>query len=206
MRWRTEAGAATVEHAGITLLVALTLIAGIAAIASGADESGRELGSTLARKIRCAAVGPGPCWRDPLTEAYGRPVAGAVRALAPPPATREGLVAVDFRYCRSASCATPGRAPGLTASNRRVTDFVSVVDHRQAGGPVEISYWLYRPTVGWERIIREASREDIARLATTPLLDDAVPTLVALETLDGRNQYEWAPGTEPPWRWQVPTT
>jgi hypothetical protein len=35
------------------------------------------------------------------------------------------------------------------------------------------------------------------------LLDTAVPVIVPLETLDGRNQYDFAPGEEPPWRWQV---
>ena len=30
-----------------------------------------------------------------------------------------------------------------------------------------------------------------------------MPALVPLETLDGRNQYEFAPGEEPPWRWRV---
>jgi hypothetical protein len=68
---------------------------------------------------------------------------------------------------------------------------------------VEITYWLYRPTLGWERILREASSADVERLAATPLLEDAIPTLVALETLDGRNQYDWVAGEEPPWRWQV---
>jgi Flp pilus assembly pilin Flp len=204
MRWRhDEAGSATVEHVGITILVALALITGIAAVGAGADRSGRELGATLARKLRCGAVGPGPCWRDPLTTAYGRALAGAVRALAPSPLAESGLLPVDFRRCRSASCAAPGSGPGITASNRRVTDFVSVVDRRKAGGPVEINYWLYRPTLGWERIVREASSADVERLASTPLLEDAVPTLVALETLDGRNQYEWPAGEEPPWRWEV---
>jgi hypothetical protein len=203
MRARLDSGAATVEHAGLSLLVALLLLAVVAALGSTPAESGRELGSTLARKLRCAAVGPGPCWRDPLTVAYGRPVAGAVRALAPAPATRAGLLPVDFRRCRSASCALPGSELGLTASNRRVTAFVAVVDRRRAGGPLEITYWLYRPTLGWERVVREASSADVARLASTPLLDDAVPALVALETLDGRNQYDFAPGEEPPWRWQV---
>src|SRR5215208_2528040 len=137
MRIRSQAGAATVEHAGLLLLVALLISAAIAAIAAGSEQSGRELGSTLARKLRCAAVGPGPCWRDPLTEAYGRPLAGAVRALAPTPESRPGadgspLLPVDFRRCRSASCATPGDRLGLTASNRRVTAFVSVDDRRQA--------------------------------------------------------------------------
>lgn len=208
MQPRSQTGAATVEHAGLSLLLALLLIAGIAALASGSDEAGRELGSTLARKIRCAAVGPGPCWRDPLTEAYGRPLAGAVRALAPVPATRPGasgapLLPVDFRRCRSESCAMPGERPGLTASNRRVTAFVAVDDRRRAGGPAEITYWLYRPTLGWEPVVRTASSADVARLASTPLLESDIPVLVALETLPGANHYDFVAGEEPPWRWQI---
>lgn len=203
MRWRVQSGAATAEHVGITFLVALLAIAGIAAVGAGADRSGRELGSTLARKIRCAAVGPGPCWRDPLTEAYGRPLAGAVRALAPSPVAVSGLLPVDFRRCRIASCAAPGPTPALTASNRRVTDFVAVEDGRRAGEPVTITYWLYRPTLDWERIVRRIDAVEVERLAPTPLLEEAVPALVALETLDGRNQYEFTAGEEPPWRWEV---
>ena len=45
----------------------------------------------------------------------------------------------------------------------------------------------------------------ITRLAPTPLPDDEVPVLVPLETLDGRNQYDFAAGEEPPWRWRVPS-
>ncbi len=208
MRASSDSGAATVEHTGLALMIAVLLAAGIAALASGADESGRELGFAVARKLRCGAVGPGPCWRDPLTEAYGRPVAGAVRALAPSPVADAGaggapLLPVDFRYCRSAGCAAPGPRPGLTASNRRVTEFVAVDDRRRSGGPVAITYWSYRPTLGWESIERRASSARVAALAATPLLDDAVPALVALETLAGRNQYEFAPGEEPPWRWRI---
>ena len=208
MRLRGERGAATVEHAGLSLLVAVLVIVTAAAIVSSPAESGRELGSTLARKLRCAAVGPGPCWRDPLTEAYGRPLAGAVRALAPVPLARSGttgtaLLPVDFRRCRSVSCAIAGERAGLTASNRRVTAFVAVEDHRRAGGPVEIAYWLYRPTLGWERLVRVATSADVARLASTPLLDDAIPALVALETLAGRNQFDFPAGEQPPWRWRV---
>src|SRR4051794_16742988 len=203
MRTRSQAGAATVEHAGLVLLIALLFAAAIAAIAAGEDRSGRELGSTLARKLRCAAVGPGPCWQAPLTLAYGRPLAGAVRALAPAPAARSGLLPVDFRFCRSASCAAPGPDPGHTASNRRVTAFVAIEDRRRSAGLAEIAYWLYRPTLGWERVVRSATSADVARLAATPLLDDAVPVLVPLETLDGRDQYDWPPGEEPPWRWRV---
>jgi hypothetical protein len=205
---QSERGAATVEHAGLSLLIALLVAAAIAALAARPSDAGRDLGFTLARKLRCAAVGPGPCWRDPLTEAYGRPLAGAVRALAPPPRTRPGpggeqLLPVDFRYCRSISCAVPGPSPGLTASNRRVTAFTEVDDDRRGGDIVTITYWLYRPTLGWERRRVTIGAADVERLAPTELLEAAVPALVPLETLDGRNQYEFSPAEEPPWRWRV---
>jgi hypothetical protein len=211
VRRTSQHGAASVEQAGLVLLVALLLLAAISAFASGPpDEQGRQLGSAIARKLRCAPRLPGPCWRDPLTEAYGRPIAGLVRALAPQPDAATGasgvpLVPVDFRYCRSPSCAVPGDRPGLTSSNRRVTAFTSVVDRRRADGPVEVTYWLYRPGVGWDRVTRRASPADVAAHASTPLLQTANPRLVPLETLPGRNHYEFPPAEEPPWRWQVPS-
>ena len=204
MRPRHERGAASVEHAGLALLLAILLLACAAALAGApAIEGGREVGAAIARKLRCAPRLPGPCWQDPLTEAYGRPLAGAVRALAPAPSALAGLMAVDFRYCRSRSCALPGPSSRLTASNRRTTAFVSVEDRRRAGGDALITYWLYRPTLGWERIIRRASSADVARLAPTPLLDSQDPKLVPLETLDGRNHVDFPPAEEPPWRWRV---
>src|SRR5687767_11310006 len=113
-----ERGSASVEHAGLTLLVALLCSAVIAALAAAPPgPEARELATAIARKLRCAPRLPGPCWRDPLTEAYGRPLGGLARALAPPPATVAGLLPVDFRYCRSQSCALPGERPELTASN-----------------------------------------------------------------------------------------
>jgi hypothetical protein len=188
----------------------LLLVAGIAAAASGPVEGGRELGSTLARKLRCAARAPDPCWRDPLTEAYGRALAGAVRALAPAPTSvtapgGDALLPVDFRYCRRGSCAAPGpRSPALTASNRRTTAFVSVDDARRSGGRVTISYWLYRPTLRWEHVEARVDSAGVAQRAATPLLETAVPMLVPLETLAGRNHYDFRSGEEPPWRWRVP--
>jgi hypothetical protein len=183
-------------------------VALIAASAAGPLDGGRELGLSLARKIRCAAVGPGPCWRDPLTEAYGRPLAGAVRALAPPPVARRSpsgllLLPVDFRRCRSPRCAIFGERPGLTASNRRVTAFVAVEDRRSADDDAKITYWHYRPTLGWEAVVRRASSVDVERLASTPLLETAIPALVSLETLAGANHFDFPPGEEPPWRWQI---
>lgn len=194
---------------GLVFLVALLLLTAISALAAGPpDERGRELGATIARKLRCAPRLPGPCWRDPLTEAYGRPVAGAVRALAPQPGTVTGpsglaLLPVDFRYCRRVSCAVPSGRPGLTSSNRRVSAFTSVVDRRRAGGGVEITYWLYRPGLGWTHTTRRATSAEVAGLATTPLLEADNPRLVPLETLPGRNHYSFPASEEPPWRWQV---
>ena len=150
-------------------------------------------------------MGPGPCWQDPLTEAYGRPLAGLVRALAPEPerAGALGLLPVDFRRCRQASCAMPGDRPELTASNRRVTAFAAVEDARRSDGTVTIDYWLYRPTLGWERIRRMATAADVAAHRATPLLETANPRLVPLETLAGRNHVDFPAAEEPPWRWQV---
>ena len=212
MRPTAEHGAASVEHAGLALLVALLAVAAISAVvARPPGEEGRELGSAISRKLRCAPRLPGPCWRDPLTEAYGRPLAGAVRALANEPAAAPApsgaaLVPVDFRSCRRESCAVPGDRRGLTASNRRVTAFTSVLDRRRAGRGVEITYWLYRPTLGWERVTRRASSADVAAYASIPLLETSSPRLVPLETLPGRNHYDFPPGEEPPWRWQVEGT
>ncbi|MGI9020959.1 MAG: hypothetical protein ACR2G3_09655 [Solirubrobacterales bacterium] len=202
---RGQRGAASVEHVGLALLIAAVLLACAAALAGApAIDGGREVGAAIARKLRCAPRLPGPCWRDPLTEAYGRPVGGVVRALAPAPTAVGGLVPVDFRYCRGASCAAP--VPGetrLTASNRRTTAFVSVRDERPAGGSVLITYWLYRPTLGWERVVRDATAADVAGLASTPLLESQDPKLVPLETLAARNHFDFPRSEEPPWRWRI---
>jgi hypothetical protein len=203
-RANRERGAASVEHLGLALLIAALLLAAIAAFAAGPPpREARELGTAIARKIRCAPRLPGPCWRDPLTEAYGRPLAGFVRSLAPAPSARAGLVPVDFRVCRSQSCATPGARLGLTASNRRVTAFTSVADRHRVTDEVRVTYWLYRPGLGWESVVRRASSADVADAAKTPLLETAVPRLVPLETLPGRNHYEFPRSEEPPWRWKV---
>jgi hypothetical protein len=211
MREQSQRGGASVEHVGLVMLVALLLLAGIAALAGAPPgRQARELGAAIARKMRCAPRLPGPCWRDPLTEAYGRPLAGLVRALAPrPTALTDGsglpLVPVDFRRCRIESCAIDVGDGRLTASNRRTTAFTSVQDNRRTDGEVIVTYWLYRPTLGWERVTRHATSADIARLASTPLLESADPQLVPLETLDGRNHVDFAPGEEPPWRWKIPS-
>jgi Flp pilus assembly pilin Flp len=208
VRTGEHSGAASVEHVGLAILIAVVMLAGVAAFAARPPvDEGRELGTAISRKLRCAPRLPGPCWRDPLTEAYGRPLAGLVRALAPAPAPRTAggapLVGVDFRHCRRTSCATWTGDPRLTASNRRTTAFTSVVDRRRAGGGVEITYWIYRPTLGWESVVRRADSADVVAASRTPLLETADPKLVPLETLPGRNHYDFPRSEEPPWRWRV---
>jgi Flp pilus assembly pilin Flp len=205
-----QRGAASVEHIGLAMLVATALLAGVAAFAAGPPvEEGRELGTAITRKLRCAPRLPCPCWRDPLTDAYGRPLAGLVRALAPAPEPRAGagevplLVGVDFRSCRSAGCAAWTGDERLTASNRRTTAFTSVEDRRRTGGGVEVTYWIYRPSLGWERVVRRAGSADVPAAAKTPLLESSSPKLVPLETLAGRNHYWFHRSEQPPWRWQV---
>jgi hypothetical protein len=201
-------GAASVEHVAMAAMLALLIAAAVAAVANAPPDRGaRELGEMLGRRIACVPRHPVPCGRNPLAVAYGFPVGKVVRALAPGPVAAQGtagaLLPVDFRHCRRPSCALPGGDPGLTASNRRVTYFVAVEDRRRSSGHVRITYWAYRPTLGWEAVTRTADSEEIALGEALTLSVDDVPALVPLETLPGRNHVRFPAGEEPPWRWRV---
>jgi hypothetical protein len=208
----SERGTASVEGAGLTVLVALLLLVAIAAlVARGKVEPDRGLGGTIARRLACAPRLPGACRHHPLVPAYGWPLARLARALAPPPVARLGpsglpLVPVDFRRCRRESCAVP--LPGaagahLTASGRRTTAFTQVDDRRRSLGWVELTYWLYRPALGWERIVRRADSAQVEAAGHVQVLLKDDPALVPLETLPGRDHYEFSPGEQPPWQWNV---
>jgi hypothetical protein len=203
-------GAASVEHVALVVLMALIAIAAISALVAAPPGGGtRELGGAIARKIVCAPRLPGPCRRHPLARAYGFPLGKLVRALAPAPVAAIGpggaaMLPVDFRRCRQPGCAAPSGRPGLTASNRRVTAFTAIEDGRAGGGPVRITYWLYRPGLGWERIVREAGGPEIDAAQALRLHVDDVPALVPLETVRGRNHFDFPRSEEPPWRWKVP--
>jgi hypothetical protein len=209
---KTEGASASVEHAGLVALVACLLLATVAAVAARPPgDAGRELGSAIARRIACAPRLPDACRHHPLVPGYGWPLARLVRALAPAPVARTGpsqlpLVPVDFRYCRRASCAVPlAGAAGLhlTRSGRRTTAFTAIDDRRRAEGFVEIAYWLYRPTLGWELISRRATQSDVDAAADVRVLERDDPALVPLETLPGRNHYAFPASERPPWQWQV---
>jgi hypothetical protein len=197
-------GAASVEYLALAGMVALPIVFAIAAlIASPPQRGNRELGEMLARRIACAPRYPVPCGRNQLALAYGFPIGKLLRSLAPAPRALGGELPVDFRYCRQATCAAPGSDPGLTASGRRVTEFTFVEDLRSAGGPVRITYWLYRPGQPWERIDRIAGPSEITAASSLRLSLEDDPALVPLETLPGRDHYVFPPGEEPPWRWSI---
>ena len=203
-----ERGSASVEQAGLVALVALLLLAAIAAVAAGGEiDAGRSLAGTISKRLTCAPRLPDSCRHHPLIPTYGWPLARLARALAPPPAPRPGgsglpLVPVDFRYCRRESCAVAA-GPHLTASRRRTTAFTEVEDRRRSLGWVELTYWLYRPGLGWERIVRRASQAEVDAAGKVPVLIQDDPALVPLETLPGRNHYEFPAAERPPWQWRV---
>jgi hypothetical protein len=207
-RGETERGSASVEQAGLVALIALLLLAGIAAVAAGGKvDAGRGLAGTIAKRIACAPRIADACRHHPLVPAYGWPLARLVRALAPAPASRPGpsglpLVPVDFRRCRRESCAVAA-TPHLTASGRRTTAFTQLLDRRRASGWVELTYWLYRPGLGWERQASRATQADVDAAAGTPVLLEDDPALVPLETLPGRDHYDFPASERPPWQWHV---
>jgi hypothetical protein len=203
-----ERGSASVEQAGLVALIALLLLAGIAAIAAGGKiEASRGLAGVISKRIACAPKLPDACRHHPLVPAYGWPLARLARALAPLPTAKPGptglpLVPVDFRHCRRESCAVAA-GPHLTASRRRTTAFTELIDRRRSHGWVELVYWLYRPTLGWDRVARRATQADVEAAAGTAVLLKDDPMLVPLETLPGRDQYEFPTDEEPPWRWKI---
>jgi hypothetical protein len=205
---RSESGTASIEQAGLTALIALLLLAAIAVLAADGEVDPRHLlGNTIARRIACAPRTPGPCRHHPLVPAYGWPLARLARALAPAPVALPGptglpLVPVDFRRCRQASCAIAATSH-LTTSGRRTTAFTTVEDRRRTLGWIELTYWLYRPGLGWESVVRRATQAEVEAASQVRVLLKDDPYLVPLETLPGRDHYDFPPGEEPPWRWKV---
>jgi hypothetical protein len=209
---RGESGSATVEHTGIVLLLAAALaaVAGLW-LMPGEAGPGRELGQRVANRIACGPRAPDACRHHPAVEAYGWPVARALRFLAPEPLARPGpdgtpTAPVDFRHCRRPGCAVPVAGPRgtrLTTANRRLTQFTEVEDRRTVGGQLTLTWWMYRPGIGWEAVQRTVDDAALAAASGTRVLLSDSPRLVPLETLDGRNHVDFPPGESPPWQWRV---
>ena len=194
-------GGASVEYLALAGMVASLIVLAIAALVASPPRRGdRELGEMLARRIACAPRYPVPCGRNPLALAYGFPIGKLVRYLAPDPAVVNGELPVDFaQVWRDRRC-----HPGLTASDRRVAEFTSIEDLRSAGGPVRITYWLYRPAQRWQRIVRTAWAPEIEAASSLRLNVEDDPALVPLETMPGRDHYRFPPLERPPWQWSLP--
>ncbi len=189
-------------------LIALLLLAAIAAVAAGGKiDAGRALAGAIGKRLTCAPRLPDACRHHPLVPAYGWPLARLARAMAPAPVAKPGadglpLVPVDFRRCRRASCAVAA-GPHLTTAGRRTTAFTQLVDRRSTFGWVVIVYWLYRPTIGWEKVERRATQAQVEAASTTRVLLKDDPALVPLETLPGHDHYDFPAGERPPWQGHV---
>jgi hypothetical protein len=140
-----EGGQATVEWAGILLILSLAL-GGLAAVAPPVD--GRSYGGFLAHRVFCAVRGGCDDGDAALADAYGERDAALVRAHAPnlvyEPGERQ--LPVDYRRCRRTGCADAPDDRDLdahrTLSGERATVFTRVIRRE---GRTYIQYWLYYP-------------------------------------------------------------
>ena len=206
-----QLGSATVEQTGLIALTALVMAASALFVSGHLDPAtGRGLVTRIANRIACGPLEPGPCRRHPVVEAYGPSVAAALRAFAPADLIRsdgEGrsLLPVDYRRCRIPSCAVvdPSRPElDLTLSNRRTTLFTEA---SRSGGLLNLTWWSWRPGLGWEATRRSVGSAEVAAVRDTPVRLSDSPLLVPLEALDGRNHTRFGPGERPPWQWTVPS-
>jgi hypothetical protein len=165
-RLRAEGGQASAEWVGLILVVAL-LIAGLLALIAPLP-LGAPLARALAAKLICAVDLSDSCQAESeLVAAYGADLAAEVRDHAPTIVYERGMQAipVDYRSCRSASCAdaASGETVWRSASGESATTFVHVIDCRGDGPPplagsslapncsggragnLYLQYWLYYP-------------------------------------------------------------
>lgn len=206
-----EAGSATVEQTGLLALLGLAMAAAVLLIAGGlGPETGRGLVTRIANRIACGPLEPGPCRRHPAVAAYGPSIAAALRAFAPAELVRQdgtgrNLLPVDYRRCRIPSCAEvdPTRPKlDLSLSNRRTTLFTEAT---RSGGRLDLTWWAWRPGIGWEATRRSIGTAEAEAVRGTPVLLSDSPLLVPLEALDGRNHARFGPGERPPWQWASPS-
>jgi hypothetical protein len=140
-----ERGQATIEWAGILLIVSLALGA-LAAVTPLVD--GRSYGGFLAHRLVCAVRGACDDGDAALADTYGKRDAALVRAHAPnlvyEPGERQ--LPVDYRRCRRTECAEAPDDPDLdahrTEEGERATVFTRVI---RRGGSIYIQYWFYYP-------------------------------------------------------------
>jgi hypothetical protein len=161
-----ERGQASPEWIGLILLVAVLLAAALAGL--GPMPLGISLARAVGARLICAVELAESCRRDPeLVAAYGTDLAATVRRHAPGIAYERGMRAlpVDYRRCRSTSCADapPEGAVWRSTSGEPAVAFVHVIDCRPGqpppfagrhdrpdcpaprAGNLYVQYWLYYP-------------------------------------------------------------
>ena len=177
----SQAGQATLEYAGVLLLVA-ALLAVLAAIA-GPSLPGVGLVRTIADRLLCAVGSPDRCHDSepgtgvsPTVAAYGHEIAVMLERSAPDiffEADDFVSLPVDFRDCRERRCADTIRAGSVHATQTGLPPvaFTHVIDCRRSAPPagpaggydcsgdragrVYLQYWLYYPdslTHGLDRV------------------------------------------------------
>ena len=164
---RREAGQGSVEWIGLITVVAIVVTVMAAA---GASIPGISLVHSVSRSMLCAASLSEGCFgQGSLDGTYGDELAGLVRENTPDLLFGPDLLGlpVDFRSCRSPSCADAGGTGVVSESTagEPVTLFTRVIDCRSkpgespggsedSGGPdcsgeaegsLYIQYWAYYP-------------------------------------------------------------
>jgi hypothetical protein len=140
-----EHGQATIEWAGLVMLVSLVLCA---LLSRGLRVDGRAFGGFLTHRIVCAVEGGCGDSRAALAAAYGGRDAALVRAHAPNLVYEPGelQLPVDYRRCRRPECARAPDDPDAdihrSDAGERATVFTRLIRRR---GLVYLQYWLYYP-------------------------------------------------------------
>lgn len=156
------------EWVGLVALVALVFVA---LVAIGVRVPGTALARALASRILCATALAERCGDEPaLIAAYGTEVGQLVRRHMPTILFERGSRAlpVDFRRCRSSSCAD-GSARGLVHESDAglpVTAFVRVADCRDAGDgePIDAAGSITNLDLGSSALRPDCSGQRAGRL------------------------------------------
>ena len=187
-------------------------LAAIAAVAAGGevDAGRRARGLRSASRLACGPRLPDAC--QPSPAGAGLRLAAGPSRRAPSPRHRPpGPDPPACRWPRSTSAAAAGEScavaagPHLTASrpphhrlhrDRRPPPLPRLGRNHLLGVPPD-------PRLGPSSYAAPTKAQIDAAAGVELLLSDD-PARVPLETLPGRDHYEFPPGERPPWQWQIP--
>ena len=175
-----ERGQATVEWAGLALLVAVVLVVGGSLIHP----------PPFAQRITCAILAGCRGEAAALEAAYGSDVGATMRAFAPNLVYASEMLTlpIDFRHCRSHRCSDgpDSKASDVWRSDRgeQATVFTHAVDQREKGGYLFLQYWLYYPDSTYSGTAYAISKVGGDLLAITP-------AGLIINALSGHHEDDW---------------